>query len=158
MLVLSYPEIKWLGSGKIICIISKNPIKNIKVFFLYPSKTIKVANFKDGSIANDNPNKEAHIRFCAECISSAFIDNIEIFRKIDPFTIWTKEHIEKYVKHRGAWIHILRVYKTDRALTVKRKTSQTWLKMSEPIFIKNKPILTDKEFNLQVNKIKLLLK
>jgi hypothetical protein len=155
-----------LGTGKQTIFIRVYPT-NKNGFLLYPTKNYrKNDNYINGFKKEYQDFVEYHtnkgedgieIKYYANCVN---VINVPINKisELDKFYIWTKDHVESYLNKRKAYVWLLRVYELEDPVTVNIASGQIYAIVNKNVDLTNmKPVLSDKEFNETVEKIKKIV-
>lgn len=156
--------IEALGEGKQTILIRKYST-SINEFIFYPTTSYALhddftKNFKTEyqSFVKENslPRKEgkkSEVKYVAKVEKVLEKPNNKI-GGLNKYHIWTNEHVKAYLRHKKAYIWILRVYKLKRPVMSERTSGLRYANLLEGVSLEGiKPVLSDSEFFKVLNDI-----
>lgn len=156
--------IEALGQGKQTILI-RTYGTTLKDFLLFPT-TSYVMNQK----VEDNFKKEYH-EFAKENLLPNRNDNqfeIKYYAKVEKilknipninyfnkYHIWESSHVNKYIRKKHPYVWVLRVYKLEQPLLLKRSQGIRYSNVNKEVSLENlNPVISDEEFEEIFNNLK----
>ena len=72
---------------------------------------------------------------------------------LNKFHIWTREHVVSHMDNKKPYVWLLRVYKLDKPIMLKRSKGMVWATVNEEVELKGTPVISDEEFEKIIDSI-----
>ena len=146
-----------LGSGKqSILIRSYNSFEDSE-FLLYPTHSYankkivpncfrdEFKEFVDNNLLPERDGEKTLVKYYAKLVKTSEKSKSRI-GTLNKFHIWTREHVVSHMDNKKPYVWLLRVYKLDTPIMLKRSRGMVWATVNEDVELKGTPVISDKEF------------
>lgn len=153
-----------LGKGKQTILI-RNYGTTIPQFLLYPTVSYALKNnfldnfkedYKGFADKNSLPKKEdnkTEVKYFAK-VEEIIEKSSQRIGTLNPYHIWTKEHVNSYLNKTKAHIWILRVYKLKTPIMSQTNGGIKYSNLKKAVSLEGEPVINDDDFSKLLQEIK----
>lgn len=153
-----------LGTGKQSVLIRSYDTKVDSAFLLYPTYSYvnrnevpdcyqkEYKNFVDENLLPQRNDEKTLVKYYAEVIKTSE-KNISRIGTLNKYHIWTREHVVSHMSRKKPYAWLLRVYKLDNPVMLKRSRGMTWATVDKDVELKGTSVISDEEFEKIIDSI-----
>lgn len=153
-----------LGSGKQSVLIRSYDTNVDTEFLLYPTYSYvnrkevpdcyqdEFKEFVDDNLLPKRDDDKTLVKYYAKVIKTSE-KSMSRIGTLNKFHIWTREHVVSHMGRKKPYVWLLRVYKLDSPIMLKRSKGMTWATVNEDVELKGTPVISDEDFKNIENSI-----
>lgn len=146
-----------LGSGKQTVLVRSYDTNVDSAFLLYPTYSYtnrkevpdcfkdEFKEFVDDNLLPERDGEKTLVKYYVEVVET-FEKTISRIGTVNKFHIWTREHVVSYMEKKKPYVWLLKVYKLDTPIMLKRSNGMTWATVDKNVELKGTPVISEQEF------------
>lgn len=153
-----------LGSGKQTILIRSYDTNVDSEFLLYPTYSYvnrkevpdcyqdEFKEFVNDNLLPERDDEKTLVKYYAKVIKTSE-KSLSRIGTVNKYHIWTREHVVSHMSNKQPYVWLLRVYKLDTPIMLKRSKGMVWANVNEDVELKGTPVISDEDFKNIENSI-----
>ena len=146
-----------LGSGKQSILIRSYNSYEDSEFLLYPTHSYvnkkivpdcfrdEYKKFVDENLLPEREDEKTLVKYYAKVVKTSEKSKSRI-GALNKFHIWTREHVVSHMNNKKPYVWLLRVYKLDTPIMLKRSKGMVWATVDKDVELKGTPVISNEDF------------
>ena len=148
-----------LGSGKQSVLIRSYDTNIDTEFLLYPTYSYvnrkevpdcyqdEFKEFVGDNLLPKRDDEKTLVKYYAKVIKTSE-KSLSRIGTLNKYHIWTREHVVSHMGRKKPYVWLLRTYKLDAPVMLKRSNGMTWATVDKDVELKGTPVISDEEFKI----------